>query len=207
MWRGFEKEVEDAQTALVLRLRVEREERACHGGQCGESGWLSHGGAQLLVQAPVLRHQRVAVVLEKNDERLLQWQQRGVRRPQQLKTVLSVVPQNRVDFGHVVFETALNQVHDGIIRHRILCEKHLQNGGQQPIRLCAHGFVVLLQPNGNGGSEEREVGDGERGLEEQEVDRVIDDAAEGREESDGEGLKNSWRGEEGGRAGEECVQR
>ena len=36
---------------------------------------------------------------------------------------------------------------------------------------------------------------------------MIDDAAEGREESDGEGLKNSWRGEEGGRAGEECVQR
>ena len=137
----------------------------------------------------------------------MQWQQRCVRRPQQLKTEQSVVPQNRVDFGHVVFETALNQVHDGIIRHRILCEKHLQNGGQQPVRLCAHGFVVLLQPNGNGGSEEREVGDGERGLEEQEVDRVIDDAAEGREESDGEGLKNSWRGEEGGRAGEECVQR
>lgn len=36
---------------------------------------------------------------------------------------------------------------------------------------------------------------------------MIDDAAEGREKSDGEGLENGWRGEERGRAGEERVQR
>ena len=150
----------------------------------------------------------MAVFLEEGDECLLQREQRGrVSTPEELKTAMTVLFDDRVRFGHGVLDTALEQLQRLLAVLGLVLQEQVQDHGKKTKCLHTHGFAVLLQCDECCGAVEGEVSERGAWLQEKNVEGVGEGAGEWRAKHGSERAENGGLGEERGSVGEEGVKR